>query len=144
MRRRSRGFTVVELMVVVSIIALAASIAVPNLLRGRHDAAEAAAQETLRQLMTAMHQYKMSEPPHVYPNDLALLGPREGGGPAYINEALATGKYQGYMYIVAATPNSFTIRAFPQRPGVTGSRIFAITDTGVLTVVGGGDNGPGG
>ena len=131
------GFTVVEVMIVVCVVALLAVIAVPNLVRGRHDAAEAAAQESLRQLMTAMVQYRTSEPQHVYPGDLANLGPSAAGGIGYINEVLAGGTYQGYMFVLAATPDAFTIRAFPMRPGVTGTRMFAITDTGEVSEIGG-------
>ena len=54
MRKLGRkGFTLVEIMIVVAIIALLAAIAIPNLLRARHNANESAALAPLKTLFTS-------------------------------------------------------------------------------------------
>ena len=50
--RQRHGFTLVEIMIVVAIISLLAAIAIPNLLRARHNANEAAAIAALRTIST--------------------------------------------------------------------------------------------
>ena len=54
---RKRGFTLVEIMIVVAIISLLAAIAIPNLLTARRTANEAAAKATLSSLATAAETY---------------------------------------------------------------------------------------
>ncbi|MCA9307806.1 MAG: prepilin-type N-terminal cleavage/methylation domain-containing protein, partial [Phycisphaerales bacterium] len=58
MRNVRRGFTLVELMVVIAIIAVIAAVALPNLLATRLAANEAAAIATLRNLVTAQAQFQ--------------------------------------------------------------------------------------
>ena len=58
---KRKGFTLVEIMIVVSIIALLAAIAIPNLLAARRTANEAAAKATVRSLSTAAETYAASK-----------------------------------------------------------------------------------
>ena len=83
-----RGFTLVEIMIVVAIIALLAAIAIPNLLRARHNANESAAIASLRTISTAMESFRVAETPPAYPASLATLGAPPSSSP-YIDAQLA-------------------------------------------------------
>ena len=132
-----KGFTLVEIMIVVAIIALLAAIAIPNLLRARHNANESAAIGSLRTLSTAMESYRSVQIPASYAGaTLAVLG-APPAGPAYIDGKLATGSKQGYTFTLVvgagAQPQTYTIDAIPQAYQTTGSRSFQVTQTGVIT-----------
>ena len=130
MKLGKRGFTLVEIMIVVAIIALLAAIAIPNLLRARHNANEAAAVASLRTLSTAEESYRAAQNPPTY-GTMALLG---SATPAYIDSTLAGGAKQGYNFAMTAGPttNVYTITATPQVVGQTGTRTFRVDQTGVV------------
>lgn len=125
-----KGFTLVEIMIVVAIIALLAAIAIPNLLRARHNANEVAAIGALRTLSIACESYRAAQTPMAYPATLTALS---GSTPPYIDSTLGTGTKQGYTFTVpAGTANTFSVTATPQTSGVTGTRIFYVDQSGVI------------
>ncbi len=132
MRRlvRRKGFTLVEIMIVVAIIALLAAIAIPNLLRARHNANEAAAIGAVRTISTACESFRAAQTPPTYPANLAALG---AAVPPYIDNVLSAGQKQGYNYAYAlVNANQYTCTATPTQAGVTGTRIFFVNETGVI------------
>ena len=133
--RRSHGFTLVEIMIVVAIISLLGAIAIPNLLRARHNANEAAAIAALRTISTACESFRSAQTPPTYPANLAALS---GATPPYIDAGLAGATAagsarQGYFYTYARTnANQFTCTASPAVSGTTGTRVFFVNESGVI------------
>lgn len=127
-----KGFTLVEIMIVVAIIALLAAIAIPNFLRMRINANETAAIASLRTLSTAEESYRAAQNPPTYGTLAQLLTPPTGG-PAYIDATIAAGAKQGYNFAFTAAPTAtvYELTASPQNAN-TGVRTFRVDQTGVV------------
>lgn len=132
LRKRRGGFTLVEIMIVVAIIALVAAIAIPNLLRARHNANETAAIGNLKTLGTALESFRANQTPPAYPETLDELSDAD---PPYASAALTDGAQQGYDFEYdRVNDNQFTLTADPTTSGVTGTRGFFLDETGVIRV----------
>ena len=129
MKRNRKGFTLVEIMIVVAIIALLAAIAIPNLLRARTSANEALAKSTLRTLSTASETYATANNGN-YPTSITDL---TGANPPYINSEFVNTTVAGYAYTATSwLVGSYTFVASPTSVQA-GSSTFTITTGGILT-----------
>ena len=130
-RKNQQGFTLVEIMIVVAIIALLAAIAIPNLLRAKMTSNDALAKATLRALSTAAESYGTANNGNYPPNESALVG----ATPPYLNTAYcANSPIAGYNYdCTAMSTSGYTIKATPLAVGSSGSTTETITTGGVLT-----------
>lgn len=124
------AFTLVEIMVTVSIVALLAVIAIPQLLRARMVANESNAKATLKTISTALETYA-AESAQGYPTDISVLATIK---PPYLNQNyIADSPIQGYNYTCDSLGvSSYICSAEPQSCGWTGSKIYTITTGGVF------------
>lgn len=142
MSKRQKGFSLIELLVVLAIIMIIAAIAVPNLLASRMSANESSAVGSLRTYTTAMLAYSSQCVDIGYPNDLTALGPGAGDctGMGIVDDILGgsiTPSKNGYAftYVVAAGPttnDTYTLNADPLTRGTTGRRSFYADQAGVI------------
>ncbi|MFQ5662550.1 MAG: prepilin-type N-terminal cleavage/methylation domain-containing protein [Terriglobia bacterium] len=151
MRNRQKGFSLIELLIVVAIILIIAAIAIPNLLRSRMAANESSAVGSLRTIVTANVTYQSTYGNGFAPTLLAL-GPAAGAGAAtcdtsdLLDAVLSAGQKSGYNFTYAgANPvpaaaagcaaagfNTFTVNANPIQAGTTGQRFFFVDQSGVI------------
>ena len=99
MRNKQKGFSLIELLIVVAIILIIAAIAIPNLLRSKMAANEASAVGSVRTLNTACVTYSTTYT--TYPTTLANLGPATSATSAtadLVDSVLATGTKSGYVF----------------------------------------------
>jgi type IV pilus assembly protein PilA len=133
--KATRGFSLIELLIVVTIILIISAIAIPNLIKSKIQANETAAVGTLRTLTESAVMYWTSY--GGYPHALSDLGPSGGSTNAssaaadLIDSAVASGVKSAYIFtfaVVATDPAgnaaSYAITATPLTPGTTGQRSF--------------------
>jgi len=143
--KKKRGFSLIELLIVVAIILIIAAIAIPNLLRSRIAADEASAVGSLRTLNTAEITYNTTYPNVGFACSLASLGPPSSGSASssaagLIDSNLAGGTKSGYSFgLLTSTcapaggiKTTYDYFANPVSSGVTGSRYFCTDVSGVI------------
>lgn len=129
-----RGFTLIELMIVIAIIAIIAAIAIPNLIESRKHSHEAAAIKALRTIISAQSLFREGDKEGDTLYDYGTL--TELGNADLIDTVLRSGTKQGFTFAssagTVATEYIFYGVANPQVPGSTGDRSFATNHMGVI------------
>jgi type IV pilus assembly protein PilA len=143
LKKTQKGFSLIELLIVVAIILIIAAIAIPNLLRSKMAANEASAVGSLRTLNTAAVTFSTSY--GGYPPTLAALLPPASGTQAsstasdLVDSVLGGGTKSGYAFTWTAGNSdangnyqTYTISAAPTSLGTTGQRYFFTNQSGVI------------
>jgi len=141
MRNQQKGFSLIELLLVVAIILIISAIAVPNFLRSRMRANEASAVASLRAINTAAVTYSITYPDLNFPASLTAMGgaipcTASSAGACLIDEVLASGTKSGYTFVWTGdglVPSvTFTLTGTPQLAGSSGQNMYCTDQSGVI------------
>jgi prepilin-type N-terminal cleavage/methylation domain-containing protein len=124
---RQRGFSLIELLIVIAIILIIVTIALPRLGRMRMSAQEMAAISHIKTVHTAQAGYFSQF--GKYAESLEQLGPTASGSPSpdgadLIPGDLSDGEKGGYKFELVKTETGYAVTAEPTQFGTTGSRTF--------------------
>ena len=138
--RKQKGFSLIELLIVVAIILIIAAIAIPNLIKARISANESSAVGSLRAINTAEVQYAAQCPTLGFAAAFTNLGGTVGDCTAagILDNLLgvAAPVKSGYKFTYAPGAGAplalYTVNANPVNIGTTGQRGFFTDQTGVI------------
>jgi type IV pilus assembly protein PilA len=140
--RTERGFSLIELLIVIAVILIIAAIAIPNFMRSKMRANEASAVSSLRSITTAEVVYSTT-----YNIGYSSSLPSLGGSGAVIDETnaglidsvLSSGSKSGYTFTYAPTSSdstgdilTYTANADPVLAGTTGDTHFFVDQTSII------------
>ncbi|HVP63599.1 MAG TPA: prepilin-type N-terminal cleavage/methylation domain-containing protein [candidate division Zixibacteria bacterium] len=142
--RKQKGFSLIELLIVVAIILIIAAIAIPNLLKSRIAANEASAVGSVRSINTAEVTYSATYPDTGFALALTNLGGTSTGtassaSAGLLDSVLSSGTKSGYKFVAAGSNGGtgtintqYTVTAIPLNTGTTGQRSFYSDQSGVI------------
>lgn len=139
--KRPRGFSLIELLLIVAVILIIAAITIPNFLESRLRANEASAVDFMRVIYSSVVTYSMTYPAVGYPPRLLTLGGAEpctasATTACLLDDVLSQGSKGGYTFVWtgdgAIPSTNFTLTATPQVAGASGRRQFCTDQRGLI------------
>ena len=139
--RKQKGFSLIELLIVVAIILIIAALAVPNFLRSRIAANESAAAAAVRIVTSAQISYSSTYPSVGFASTLTALGGPNCNPPGptsacIIDDPLAAGLRSGYNFVlvnVSGTPaSSYNVIATPAAYNSSGTKYVCATEDSII------------
>lgn len=129
---KSPGFTLIEMMIVIAIIAIIMAIALPSLLRSRVEANEAAAVWDLKTVATAQAGFNAAK--GRYASFAELTSTADGHGTAFLDSTWREGvEKAGYLFAMpTATASGYECYADPKTPGTTATRWLRVDASGLV------------
>src|SRR5579884_4454876 len=132
-----RGFSLIELLIVIAIILIILSIALPQMSKSRMNAQEMSAVAQLRTINQAEVQYQSQF--GQFATSLSQLGPPSSAGAAEGPQAaglippnMASGTASGYVFTVTQSPTGYAATAVPKTFGTTGRRTLYTDQNGII------------
>ena len=126
LHKKKKGFTLVEVLIVVAIIAILSAIAIPFIINAKVTANESTAKATLKSIASALENYATIN--SVYPSATSLL---IGAAPPYLNKDYFTGAHEGYTYTSVISDYSYVVTGAPTGPN-QGHYSYTMSTGGVL------------
>lgn len=125
-----RGFTLVEIVIVVAILGILVVLGIPNFLRVRLNANEGMIRGDLRAFSSANEGYRAFQNPPVYSPDISTLMNQNYIDSNWFNP----GNRHGYnfSYVISANGGTYSLEADPVTPGITGVNIYCVDQTGII------------
>ena len=121
MKKNRKGFTLIEMAIVVCILGALTLIAMPSFRAAKITNNETVAKNNLRQLANAFEQYFLFDGALTYPDTMQKVS-------GYVDSRFMDAEVNGYQFqIDRPTLHAFTITAFPTAPGITGNKSFSVS-----------------